>query len=88
MLTLAIFRSRRACAPGSRTSWSTTSARGAAWPAHWSQAALDRPAEQGARTVDLTSRPDREAANRLYVRLGFELRADQRLPTDTQDSDR
>jgi ribosomal protein S18 acetylase RimI-like enzyme len=28
----------------------------------------------GARTVDLTSRPDREAANALYVREGFELR--------------
>ena len=30
--------------------------------------------EAGARTVDLTSRPSREAANRLYARLGFELR--------------
>ena len=28
----------------------------------------------GARTVDLTSRPSREAANRLYVRAGFEMR--------------
>ncbi len=28
----------------------------------------------GARTVDLTSRPTREAANRLYERLGFQLR--------------
>ena len=28
----------------------------------------------GAKTVDLTSRPSREAANRLYQRLGFELR--------------
>ncbi|MFR0356080.1 GNAT family N-acetyltransferase [Streptomyces sediminimaris] len=28
----------------------------------------------GARTVDLTSRPDREGANRLYRRLGFEPR--------------
>ncbi len=39
------------------------------------QAALDRSSEVGARTVDLTSRPDREAANRLYVRMGFETRA-------------
>jgi ribosomal protein S18 acetylase RimI-like enzyme len=38
------------------------------------QAALERSAERGARTVDLTSRPDREAANRLYVRMGFEVR--------------
>lgn len=29
---------------------------------------------EGARTVDLTSRPSRVAANRLYERLGFELR--------------
>ena len=28
----------------------------------------------GARTVDLTSRPSREAANRLYQRAGFQLR--------------
>ncbi len=28
----------------------------------------------GARTVDLTSRPSREAANRLYQRCGFTLR--------------
>ena len=28
----------------------------------------------GARTVDLTSRPGREAANRLYAKLGFERR--------------
>lgn len=30
--------------------------------------------EAGVRSVDLTSRPDREAANRLYGRLGFEVR--------------
>jgi ribosomal protein S18 acetylase RimI-like enzyme len=28
----------------------------------------------GARTVDLTSRPSREAAHRLYSKLGFEIR--------------
>ncbi|CAN5700937.1 hypothetical protein BH20ACT2_BH20ACT2_25130 [soil metagenome] len=33
--------------------------------------ALTRAALGGARTVDLTSRPSREAANRLYQRLGF-----------------
>jgi ribosomal protein S18 acetylase RimI-like enzyme len=38
------------------------------------QAALDLAAKQGARTVDLTSRPTREAANRLYARVGFERR--------------
>lgn len=29
---------------------------------------------EGARTVDLTSRPSRQAANRLYERLGFRVR--------------
>jgi ribosomal protein S18 acetylase RimI-like enzyme len=38
------------------------------------QAALERAAAAGARSVDLTSRPSREAANRLYRRLGFQLR--------------
>ena len=33
--------------------------------------ALALAAERGARSVDLTSRPSREAANRLYQRLGF-----------------
>ena len=33
--------------------------------------ALRLAAEAGATTVDLTSRPSREAANRLYQRLGF-----------------
>jgi ribosomal protein S18 acetylase RimI-like enzyme len=28
----------------------------------------------GARTLDLTSRPSREAAHRLYTKLGFEVR--------------
>jgi ribosomal protein S18 acetylase RimI-like enzyme len=37
--------------------------------------ALRRAEGAGARTVDLTSRPSREAANRLYQRLGFEPRA-------------
>ena len=36
--------------------------------------ALEVAAGAGARTVDLTSRPAREAANRLYARMGFERR--------------
>jgi ribosomal protein S18 acetylase RimI-like enzyme len=36
-----------------------------------SREALSRAAAAGARTVDLTSRPSRQAANRLYRRLGF-----------------
>jgi ribosomal protein S18 acetylase RimI-like enzyme len=38
------------------------------------RAALELAAKEGARTVDLTSRPSREAANRLYERLGFQRR--------------
>ncbi|WP_026459844.1 GNAT family N-acetyltransferase [Schaalia suimastitidis] len=38
------------------------------------EAALDHARTIGALTVDLTSRPSREAANRLYRRCGFELR--------------
>jgi ribosomal protein S18 acetylase RimI-like enzyme len=33
--------------------------------------ALDLARREGAKTVDLTSRPSREAANSLYQRLGF-----------------
>jgi ribosomal protein S18 acetylase RimI-like enzyme len=36
-----------------------------------SQEAVRRAVGLGARTVELTSRPSREAANRLYQRLGF-----------------
>ena len=38
------------------------------------EAAVAHAQKIGARTVDLTSRPRREAANRLYRRCGFELR--------------
>jgi len=35
------------------------------------QAAIQEARQKGAVTVDLTSRPSREAANRLYQRIGF-----------------
>ena len=38
------------------------------------EAAVEHAKKVGARTVDLTSRPSREAANRLYQRAGFQLR--------------
>ncbi|MFI5897444.1 GNAT family N-acetyltransferase [Actinoplanes sp. NPDC051513] len=46
---------------------------------HGAGAALTREAvrlarKEGAKTVDLTSRPSRAAANRLYERLGFQVR--------------
>jgi ribosomal protein S18 acetylase RimI-like enzyme len=50
------------------------SARGQGVASALVQAALEHAASFGTRTVDLTSRPDREDANRLYVKLGFEQR--------------
>lgn len=38
------------------------------------EAMLERARELGCATVDLTSRPTREAANHLYRRVGFEVR--------------
>lgn len=37
--------------------------------------AIEEARKRGAITVDLTSRPSREAANRLYQRIGFEARS-------------
>jgi ribosomal protein S18 acetylase RimI-like enzyme len=70
-LTLALFR-----IPTGLRAWIEDvvvddEARGAGVGAALNRAALAAAAERGARTVDLTSRPSREAANRLYQRLGF-----------------
>ncbi len=48
--------------------------RGRGVGAELNRVAMARANQAGARTVDLTSRPSREAANRLYGRLGFERR--------------
>ena len=48
-----------------------TGVRGLGVGAALNQAAVERARELGAKTVDLTSRPSREAANRLYQKLGF-----------------
>lgn len=74
VLTLAVFR-----IPTGIRAWIEDvvvdeSARGEGAGAALVRAALDHAARAGAVTVDLTSRPDREAANRLYLRLGFEAR--------------
>ena len=61
-------------------------ARGAGAGAALVQAALTLAAEAGARTVDLTSRPDREEANRLYRRLGFEQRPPTSIATSSDRS--
>ena len=75
MLTLALFR-----LPTGLRAWIEDvvvddAARGTGVASALVHAALDEARAQGARTVDLTSRPDREAANRLYLRLGFARRA-------------
>jgi ribosomal protein S18 acetylase RimI-like enzyme len=74
MLTLAIFM-----LPTGLRAWIEDvvvddEARGAGVASALVLAALEQADGQGARTVDLTSRPDREAANRLYLRLGFDRR--------------
>ncbi len=48
--------------------------RGTGLGAALTNAMVDRARELGCVTVDLTSRPKREAANRLYQRLGFMMR--------------
>ncbi len=49
-------------------------ARGRGVGADLTHAAVERARGAGAKSVGLTSRPSREAANRLYTRLGFEQR--------------
>ena len=73
-LTLVLFR-----APTGPRAWIEdvvvdASIRGQGVGAALVHEALARATGAGARTVDLTSRPSRDAANRLYVRLGFEQR--------------
>ena len=50
------------------------SARGAGVGEALTNAAIEESRRRHVRSIDLTTRPSREAANRLYVRLGFELR--------------
>ena len=47
------------------------SARGKGVGHRMNEAAIDYARKAGAKTVDLTSRPSRDVANRLYQRLGF-----------------
>jgi ribosomal protein S18 acetylase RimI-like enzyme len=51
-----------------------TEARGRGVGEALTRAAIDHARAAGARAVNLTSHPRREAANRLYQRLGFERR--------------
>jgi ribosomal protein S18 acetylase RimI-like enzyme len=74
MLTLAVFLTPTGVRAWIEDVVVDDSARGAGVASALVEAALAQAAQQSARTVDLTSRPEREAANRLYVRLGFERR--------------
>jgi ribosomal protein S18 acetylase RimI-like enzyme len=74
MLTLATFE-----IPTGRRGWiedvvTDVDARGKGVASALVEAALVHAAALGVRTVDLTSRPGRDDANRLYLKLGFEQR--------------
>jgi ribosomal protein S18 acetylase RimI-like enzyme len=73
-LTLALFRIPTAMRAWIEDVVVDESARGQGVGEALNRAALARAREAGAKTVDLTSRPSREAANRLYRRIGFHQR--------------
>jgi ribosomal protein S18 acetylase RimI-like enzyme len=50
------------------------SARGEGVGEALTSAMINAAQERGCKTIELTSRPSREAANRLYLRLGFKVR--------------
>ena len=50
-------------------------------------AMVERAQELGCRTVDLTSRPSRESANRMYQRAGFVARDTNVYRLDLRDGD-
>jgi len=74
LLTLAVFRIPTALRAWIEDVVVDERARGKGVGEALNQAALAEAKRRGAKTVDLTSRPGREAANRLYRRLGFERR--------------
>lgn len=71
LLTLATFRIPTAVRAWIEDVVVDERARGKGVGEALSQAALAEAKRRGAKTVDLTSRPSREAANRLYQRIGF-----------------
>jgi ribosomal protein S18 acetylase RimI-like enzyme len=70
-LTLVVFRIPTAVRAWIEDVVVDEAARGRGVGEALNRAAIDHARARGARTVDLTSRPSREAANRLYQRLGF-----------------
>ena len=71
LLTLAVFRIPTALRAWIEDVVVDERARGKGVGEALNQAALAEARRRGAKTVDLTSRPSREAANRLYRRIGF-----------------
>jgi len=74
LLTLAVFR-----APSGLRAWIEDvvvdeTARGRGTGEALTREAVRLAGKRGARTIDLTSRPSREAANRMYERVGFRKR--------------
>ncbi len=73
-LTLSVFRTPTGVHAWIEDVVVDSAARGRGIGEVLTRAGIARAAELGAREVNLTSRPSREAANRLYQRVGFELR--------------
>ena len=71
LLTLAIFRIPTAMRAWIEDVVVDSSARGHGVGEALNLAAIAEAKRRGAKTVDLTSRPSREAANKLYQRIGF-----------------
>jgi ribosomal protein S18 acetylase RimI-like enzyme len=71
LLTLVVFRIPTAVRAWIEDVVVDESARGSGVGEALSRAALAEAVRRGAKTVELTSRPSREAANRLYQRIGF-----------------
>ena len=71
LLTLAIFRITTAVRAWIEDVVVDSLARGHGVGEALNLAAITEARRRGAKTVDLTSRPSREAANKLYKRLGF-----------------
>jgi ribosomal protein S18 acetylase RimI-like enzyme len=72
--TLVVFRIPTALRAWIEDVVTDEAARGQGVATALTKAMIERARERGCKTVDLTSRPSREDANRLYQRLGFEPR--------------
>jgi ribosomal protein S18 acetylase RimI-like enzyme len=85
MATLAVFRIPTALRAWIEDVVVDEAARGRGVGAALNRAMVDRARDLGCATVDLTSRPSREAANRLYQKLGFRPRETNVYRFDLRD---